>query len=166
MRPPSCQVGMPSDKAQYIHRIGRTGRAGKAGGGYLLLTEEEASFLKMVADLPIDQRPPGAESAACQASIAAAFDRVPTATKSAAYQAWLGFYNTFTKRLGWSKEECVRRANLFSSVVLRLASPPGLEERTVGKMGLSHVRCTPRPAWCIWVVHMVSESYSFGSVRR
>lgn len=33
---------MPSEKAQYIHRIGRTGRAGKAGGGFLLLTEEEA----------------------------------------------------------------------------------------------------------------------------
>ena len=33
------QVGMPSERAQYIHRIGRTGRAGKAGGGYLLLTQ-------------------------------------------------------------------------------------------------------------------------------
>ena len=27
------QVGLPSDKAQYVHRLGRTARAGKAGGG-------------------------------------------------------------------------------------------------------------------------------------
>ena len=47
------QVGMPSEKAQYVHRLGRTGRAGKAGGGYLLLAEEEKPFLKMIADLPV-----------------------------------------------------------------------------------------------------------------
>ncbi len=28
---------MPSDRAQYIHRLGRTARAGKSGSGVLLL---------------------------------------------------------------------------------------------------------------------------------
>ena len=49
-----------------------------------------------------------------------------------------GFYNSFTKRLGWSKDECVRQANLFSSVVLRLATPPSIEARTVGEQPLMH----------------------------
>merc|ERR1740123_2345877 len=31
------QVSLPSDKAQYVHRLGRTARAGKSGQGMLLL---------------------------------------------------------------------------------------------------------------------------------
>ena len=54
-------------------------------------------------------------------------------------QAWLGFYNTFTKRLRWSKEDCVAHANIFSSTVLGLPSPPALEAKTVRKMGLQGV---------------------------
>ena len=49
------QVGMPSDKAQYIHRLGRTARAGKAGGGYLLLADYEAGCLNGMSDLPLEQ---------------------------------------------------------------------------------------------------------------
>ena len=52
------QVGMPSSKEQYIHRLGRTGRAGKAGGGYLLLTPEENPFIKLISDLPVTRRQP------------------------------------------------------------------------------------------------------------
>ena len=40
------QVGIPSDKAQYVHRIGRTGRAGKGGKGILLLSEKEQNFFE------------------------------------------------------------------------------------------------------------------------
>jgi len=136
------QVGMPSERAQYIHRLGRTGRAGKQGGGYLLLAEEERPALKMLADLPITTRAPldAPSAAALTADVAEGMLRVSAATKQASYQAWLGFYNTFTKRLGWSKEECVRRANLFSSIVLGLASPPAIEVRTAGKMGLTGVK--------------------------
>ena len=32
-----AQVGQPSSKEQYIHRLGRTARAGKAGQGVLIL---------------------------------------------------------------------------------------------------------------------------------
>ena len=45
------QVGAPTDRAQYIHRLGRTARAGKQGRGILLLCTFERSFLKEVADL-------------------------------------------------------------------------------------------------------------------
>lgn len=39
---PLNQVGLPSDKAQYIHRLGRTARAGKGGHGVLLLCDFES----------------------------------------------------------------------------------------------------------------------------
>ena len=47
------QVGLPSDKEQYIHRLGRTGRRGKEGQGILLLAPWEEFFLSTVKDLPI-----------------------------------------------------------------------------------------------------------------
>ncbi|CAM9208434.1 unnamed protein product, partial [Phaeothamnion confervicola] len=45
------QVGLPTDRAQYIHRLGRTARAGKDGRGILLLADFERRFLKEVSDL-------------------------------------------------------------------------------------------------------------------
>ncbi|KAI9017577.1 P-loop containing nucleoside triphosphate hydrolase protein, partial [Gaertneriomyces semiglobifer] len=40
------QVGMPSSKDQYIHRVGRTGRAGASGEGFMMLSPYEKTFLK------------------------------------------------------------------------------------------------------------------------
>ena len=49
------QVGLASDKAQYIHRLGRTARAGKSGKGMLLLGDFEERFLNSLQELSIDQ---------------------------------------------------------------------------------------------------------------
>ncbi|CAN0477403.1 unnamed protein product, partial [Scytosiphon promiscuus] len=42
------QVGLPADQNQYIHRLGRTARAGKGGSGLVLLTEAEQGFVREV----------------------------------------------------------------------------------------------------------------------
>ncbi|KAI2624255.1 ATP-dependent RNA helicase mss116 [Hypoxylon sp. NC1633] len=48
------QVGLPPSRDQYIHRIGRTGRAGAAGEGWLLLAEAEIPEARTrLYDLPI-----------------------------------------------------------------------------------------------------------------
>jgi hypothetical protein len=47
------QVGIPADREQYIHRLGRTGRKGKEGQGLLLLAPWEKYFLGTVKDLSI-----------------------------------------------------------------------------------------------------------------
>ena len=135
------QVGMPSDKAQYIHRLGRTARAGKAGGGYLLLADFESGFLQQLNDLPIETRQPSppATLAALQPRVGQAFAALPPLTLTCAYQAYLGFYNSYLKRLRWDREEVVRRANEFSMKVMGLPSPPALQAKTVGKMGLKGV---------------------------
>lgn len=36
------QIGVPRDREQYIHRLGRTGRQGKEGSGYLIIPESDA----------------------------------------------------------------------------------------------------------------------------
>ncbi|KAG7583448.1 Helicase C-terminal [Arabidopsis suecica] len=46
-------MGLPLDKEQYIHRLGRTRRKGKEGEGVLLLAPWEEYFLSSVKDLPI-----------------------------------------------------------------------------------------------------------------
>ncbi|GJW75762.1 DEAD-box ATP-dependent RNA helicase 31-like protein [Tanacetum coccineum] len=48
-------VGLPADKAHYIHRVGRTGCKGKEGQGLLLLTSWEQFFLYTLKDLPISK---------------------------------------------------------------------------------------------------------------
>lgn len=47
------QIGIPADREQYIHRLGRTGRKGKEGQGILLLAPWEEFFLSTVKELPI-----------------------------------------------------------------------------------------------------------------
>lgn len=42
------QVGVPSEREQYIHRVGRTARAGKQGQSVLLLADFEAYFLRQL----------------------------------------------------------------------------------------------------------------------
>lgn len=48
------QVGLPPNRDQYIHRVGRTGRAGKPGEGWLILNDYEISEARsMLPGLPI-----------------------------------------------------------------------------------------------------------------
>jgi ATP-dependent RNA helicase MSS116, mitochondrial len=49
------QVGAPSSRDLYIHRIGRTGRAGAQGDATLILAPFEEGFLKSLTDIPIKQ---------------------------------------------------------------------------------------------------------------
>ena len=44
------QVGAPQNRETYIHRLGRTGRAGKDGAGILLLPEHEQVFVSEELD--------------------------------------------------------------------------------------------------------------------
>lgn len=137
------QVGIPSDKAQYVHRIGRTGRAGKGGKGILLLSEKEQNFLKECKDLPIKKRDGAARNevdALNTGKISPALARLDAKTAAMGYQAWLGYYNSNLRRIGWNKNILVENANLFSKEVLNLPLPPELQKRTIGKMGLKGVK--------------------------
>lgn len=50
-------MGVPYDREQYIHRLGRTGHEGKDGVGILLLAPWEEYFLDELKDLQLDKFP-------------------------------------------------------------------------------------------------------------
>jgi ATP-dependent RNA helicase MSS116, mitochondrial len=156
------QVGI-TDREQYIHRVGRTARAGKQGCGLLLLADYEVpAILPALSDLPLSFSTgassitggvanglPGHESQRA-GSVCGAVAVLPTLgaalagvarddellkESSQAYGAALGFYNSSLKKLGWSKERLVQEMN---SLWLTLGCPevPVMPVDTLGKMHL------------------------------
>jgi ATP-dependent RNA helicase MSS116 len=137
------QVGS-TEKSQYIHRLGRTARAGKEGSGCLLLCDfEERSMMQELKDMPL-KRIPSSSLNLLHPSIAGPVgqvlgrvDRTSDLKKSAkkAYQAWLGYYNGKLRACGWDKRKLVEEANAFSRII-GLSEIPGLQRKTIGMMGL------------------------------
>jgi len=145
------QFGLPESKDQYIHRLGRTGRAGKQGQGLIVLSPFESKFLSDLRglDVPVNQEmhsllqdPVDMQT---MDDVEAVMDRVrngdeklSTSAKQA-YQAFLGYYLGQIKRTNFrAKTEVVNTANSLSTM-MGLAETPGLLARTVGKMGLKGV---------------------------
>ncbi|KAJ4768570.1 hypothetical protein LUZ62_078945 [Rhynchospora pubera] len=131
------QIGMPSDREQYIHRLGRTGRKGKEGQGILMLAPWEICFLNTVKDLPITEAAPCQPDPGCQGKILEVLARIDMRNKERAYQAWLGYYNS-AKGVGQDKLRLVNLATEFSES-MGLREPPALQRKVLSKMGLSKV---------------------------
>ena len=142
------QLGLPSSRETYVHRLGRTARAGLEGKGMLLLCEYEEPFLRnQLKGLPIkrvDLGPlPVPADVGWADSVARALKQVPdneglTLRAQQCYAAWLGYMKGHTKVTGWTPVELVREANEFAAQ-LGLLEQPRLQKKTVGKMGLKGV---------------------------
>ncbi|KAK3161301.1 hypothetical protein QOZ80_1BG0075390 [Eleusine coracana subsp. coracana] len=131
------QVGLPADREQYIHRLGRTGRKGKVGQGLLLLAPWEIHFLSSIKDLSISGAATPSVDSNIQAAVKEAIRNVEMKTKESAYQAWLGYYNS-NKTIGRDKARLVRLAEEFSQS-MGLSVPPAIPKLILRKMGLSNV---------------------------
>ncbi|KAJ6338353.1 hypothetical protein OIU76_007928 [Salix suchowensis] len=131
------QVGLPASREQYIHRLGRTGRKGKEGEGILILAPWEEFFLSTVKDLPITKAPVPSIDPDTKKKLERALSQVDMKSKEAAYQAWLGYYNS-QKKVGNDKNRLVELANEFSRS-MGLDTPPAISKVVLGKMGLRNV---------------------------
>ncbi|KAL8111213.1 DEAD-box ATP-dependent RNA helicase 31-like [Apium graveolens] len=131
------QVGIPADKEQYIHRLGRTGRKGKAGLGILMLAPWEEYFLSTIRDLPISKASFPSVDPDTKKKVEKALSHVEMKNKEAAYQAWLGYYNS-VKNVGKDKYRLVELANEFSRC-MGLDNPPAISKLVLGKMGLRNI---------------------------
>lgn len=131
------QIGLPSDRQQYIHRLGRTGRKGKEGQGILLLAPWEEFFLSTIKDLPVSKAEVPLIDPDSRKKVERAMSHVEMKTKEAAYQAWLGYYNS-NKTVGKDKYRLVELANDFSRS-MGLDNPPAIPKLVLGKMGLRNI---------------------------
>ncbi|XP_007051576.2 PREDICTED: DEAD-box ATP-dependent RNA helicase 31 [Theobroma cacao] len=131
------QVGLPADRQQYIHRLGRTGRKGKEGQGILLLAPWEEYFVSSIKDLPITKAHLPSVDPDTKKKVERALSNVEMKNKEAAYQAWLGYYNS-TKNVGRDKYRLVELANEFSRS-MGLDNPPPIPKLVLSKMGLRNI---------------------------
>lgn len=133
------QVGI-TERAQYIHRLGRTARAGKSGKGALLLADYEESWMvKQLEDMPLQRMSiPDGSNILDDAVSQLSRNKELKASAEQAYRAWLGFYNGHLRKVGWNKRQLVEAANQWGQDA-GLPDKPALLRRTVGKMGLKGV---------------------------
>ncbi|KAJ4911781.1 DEAD-box ATP-dependent RNA helicase 25 [Raphanus sativus] len=131
------QMGLPSDRKQYIHRLGRTGREGKEGEGVLLLAPWEEYFLSSVKDLPITKSSLPPVNPKEVKKVKKALSQVDMTIKEAAYQAWLGYYKC-QEKIARDTTRLVELANEFSRS-MGLSIPPAIPANVLDKMGLKDV---------------------------
>ncbi|OBR09256.1 DEAD/DEAH box helicase [Colletotrichum higginsianum IMI 349063] len=133
------QVGIPADKESYIHRLGRTARAGAEGRGIFIVAEVEGFFPQWtLKEISFQTRPADLSSADQVYQIAE--QRIDEAQKAKIYQAWLGYYKNWMKSLKWEKEQLVAEGNIFARDALASPETPAIQKSTVGKMGLRGTR--------------------------
>jgi len=145
------QFGMPSSREQYIHRLGRTGRAGADGKGWLILGPFESLFVQELKNIDITKNMDLIDVLNTSTldetddSMQEMMERVQngdqTLVKSGegAYQAFLGYYLGQMKRMRMKrKEKLVEIANEFSGA-MGFKETPMLTKNMVGKMGLKGI---------------------------
>ncbi|CAH8321690.1 unnamed protein product [Eruca vesicaria subsp. sativa] len=135
------QVGIPSDREQYIHRLGRTGREGKGGKGLLLIAPWERYFLDELKDLPLEPVPVPDLDSRFKHEVDQSMGKIDTSIKEAAYHAWLGYYNS-VRETGRDKTTLAELANRFCHSI-GLEKPPALFRKTAVKMGLKGISGIP-----------------------
>ncbi|CAI9093995.1 OLC1v1029624C2 [Oldenlandia corymbosa var. corymbosa] len=131
------QVGVPLDREQYIHRLGRTGREGKQGEGILLLAPWEDSFLDNLSDLPLKKCSTPCLDLDDNTKMEACLAKIDKGLKEAAYHSWLGYYNSI-KEISRDKTTLVELANQFCKSI-GLEKAPALFRKTALKMGLKDI---------------------------
>ncbi|KAG2138941.1 P-loop containing nucleoside triphosphate hydrolase protein [Suillus clintonianus] len=113
------QLSLPSSPAQYIHRLGRTARAGASGEGILILMPDEQFFLRLpeIASLPLTPFTQLEHTGNLKFKLD---DR----SIGQAYSAWLGFYKSWLKQLQWTPAELVKQGAVWA----RCLGWPGVTE--------------------------------------
>ncbi|KAF5861662.1 hypothetical protein ETB97_012682, partial [Aspergillus alliaceus] len=139
------QVGLPSNGEQYVHRVGRTARAGNDGRAIILLTEAESFFMKANRHLPIKPHPQtdaiNEAAASCTDAVAQAMYSIDDETKQRAYSSFIGFFagSGLLKPLRLDKPGLVQLANEMAIKGMACPEPPPMDKKVIGKMGLKGV---------------------------
>lgn len=129
------QVGLPLNSDSYIHRLGRTARAGKAGRGVILLTEAESYFIPANRQFPITTYPGSADilqDKTAAEKMCQTMGLIDYATKQKAYVSYLGFMKGLIKSMKIDVRGLVEMANELVTQGMKLPVPPDVDRRYVG----------------------------------
>ncbi|GAM86908.1 hypothetical protein ANO11243_049290 [Dothideomycetidae sp. 11243] len=139
------QVGLPSSGEQYVHRVGRTARAGAEGRAVILLAQSETFFTLRNPHLPIKPHPEAEKinqfATECAPTITEAMYNIDEVTKQRAYSSFIGFFagSGLMKALRIDKADLVALANDLAIRGMACPEPPPMDKKVVGKMGLKGV---------------------------
>ncbi|KAJ3321206.1 Kinesin-like protein kif3a [Boothiomyces sp. JEL0866] len=137
------QVGLPSSRDQYIHRIGRTGRAGKEGESILLLSPYEENYLKSVSDLPIRKElryslnRNGRDSATIE-KLSMAIQNTDQVEKFEIFTSMLGYQISKLEISRIRKDTCIEGISHFCQGYLDMPLP-AIPQKLVDNLGLRNV---------------------------
>ena len=142
------QMGVPSNRDTYIHRVGRTGRSGKEGTGWLFLTSMEAreaaqrlyrlpltedqSLSAAKVDMSKDAQLPEDVAKTLTQAIDAS-RQLPNNLKFACYSASLGVSSWAPKR------NLIESLNKRAKYGWGLERPPAISPFLAKKLGLTNV---------------------------
>ncbi|KIX03401.1 uncharacterized protein Z518_06953 [Rhinocladiella mackenziei CBS 650.93] len=150
------QVGMPKSIEDYVHRLGRTGRAGKSGQGWLLLPNEDRSeWRKLIRSIHahnisedntletgrLDMTQPCTltpETGKIMQMVESGVRSVSIQDKAAAYMTIIS-YMAGQGRGMRSKQDNVDMVNDLSKYGWGLERPPSVPASFVSKLGLQNV---------------------------
>lgn len=143
------QIGLPGSRDTYIHRIGRTARAGKEGEGWLIASQMESSEIrsrlnrlplkvdKSLATAEVDMTREGqvpADAARILLQVAEATKLTPMEEKAAVYQAMLGVFGWYPR-----KNELIRAMNNLTRFGFGMSTPPRINPALAQKLGISRI---------------------------
>ena len=145
------QVGMPESREQYIHRLGRTARAGKEGSGILVLFPFESDFLSELKGLDVASNDEllstltDVSDQDCPAWMTQNYSKVNSGgnklatSAQLAYLSFLGYYlGQRTRIQKQTKNDVVSLSNEFSKAI-GLAAIPSIPRKLITKMELEGV---------------------------
>lgn len=147
------QIGLPRSADDYVHRLGRTGRAGKSGQGWLLLQQDEQlAYRRMLGRGEFNIKPDSSlqaaqvdmsQSAQLPASIASILQLVesgvrsaPISLKSQAYVSMIGAMSQGGTR---DKQSIVDMLNDLCKHGWGMQTPPPVSPGWAAKVGFSRI---------------------------
>ena len=150
------QIGLPESREQYIHRLGRTARAGKEGSGLLVLLPFESRFLSELKGLGVASNDEVSSKLSefveedCPEWMQQNYSKVQSGgnklanSAQLAYLSFLGYYLGQVKRIqNGTKNNVVSLSSEFSQAI-GLANVPSIPRKLITKMelvGVSGVVC-------------------------
>lgn len=130
------QVGMNESREQYVRRAALVAE-GEGNKSVLLVTREEAEYaigvveeggeIKLEGEVAIGEQGEQGEQGR-------ALDAVDEKARRVAYQSWISYYSGRRRRLGWSMQQVVQRANEWAMATF--GSVPAVDDKLAGKLNL------------------------------